>query len=83
MDRKLNRDRLASVLRGFRDNCEMRPVIVFCESDLPGVHLLNGTHRWRASFAFGFAQIPAISVDHWQAEEAGYQSPSRGNRSMT
>jgi len=45
MDRKLNRDRLASVLRGFRDNCEMRPVIVFCESDLTGVHLLNGTHR--------------------------------------
>jgi len=76
MQRKLNRDDLAKILRGFRDGDDIPPVLAFCEPDPPGIRLIHGAHRWRASLAFGFAQIPAISVDRWEAEEAGYQRPS-------
>ena len=58
MYRKLNREALASILRGFRDNDDIPPVEVFCEPDPPAVHLLHGAHRWRASLTFGFSQLP-------------------------
>jgi len=79
MDRKLNRDDLARILRGFRDGAPMPAILVFCETEPPGIHLIHGAHRWRASLAFGFTQIPAILLERWEAEEAGYQRPAPGS----
>jgi hypothetical protein len=72
MHRKLNREALASILRGFRDRSDIAPVIAFREVNPPGIHLLHGAHRWRASLAFGFTAIPAILVTRTEAEDAGY-----------
>ena len=42
MQRKLNRDDLAKILRGFRDGDDIPPVLAFCEPDPPGIHLIHG-----------------------------------------
>jgi hypothetical protein len=76
--RKLNREALASILRGFRDNDDISPVIAFRETDPPGIHLIHGAHRWRASLVWGFAPIPAILVTRTEAEEAGYVGRPEG-----
>jgi hypothetical protein len=72
---------LARILRGFRDGDDLPAVLVFCESDPSGIHLIHGVHRWRASLAFGYSQIPAISLERWEAEEAGYQRPAPDSES--
>jgi hypothetical protein len=56
--RKLNEDVVRQILRGFRDGDDIAPVEAFYEPRTTEFHLLDGLHRWRASLAFGFRQIP-------------------------
>jgi hypothetical protein len=71
--RKLNRDALADILRGFLDGDDIPPVEVFMEPHTHEVHLLHGAHCWQASLAFGFVQIPCEPKTREFAEVArGY-----------
>jgi hypothetical protein len=76
--RKLNQEALKRILRGFRDGDDIPPVEAFYEPCTSEFHLLDGTHRWRACLAFGFAQIPCELKTRDFAEVArGYRSPER------
>jgi hypothetical protein len=56
--RMLKEEVLKRILVGFRDGDDIPPVEVFYEPRTTEFHLLDGAHRWRASLAFGFPQIP-------------------------
>jgi hypothetical protein len=76
--RKLNEGALRRILLGFRDGDDIPPVEVFYEPRKTEFHLLDGAHRWRASLAFGFPQIPCELKTRDYAEVArGYRAPER------
>lgn len=76
--RRLNEAALKRILLGFRDGDDIPPVEVFYEPHTTGFHLLDGAHRWRASLAFGFPQIPCELKTREFAEVArGYRTPER------
>ena len=76
--RKLNEGVLRQILRGFRDGDDIPPVEAFYEPSKAEFHLLDGVHRWRASLAFGFPQIPCELKTRNFAEVArGYRTPQR------
>jgi hypothetical protein len=76
--RKLNEETLRRILLGFRDGDDIPPVEVFYEPRMTEFHLLDGAHRWRASLAFGFHQIPCELKTRDFAEVArGYRTPER------
>ncbi len=58
--RKLNREELASSLRGFRDGAYFKPVPAYHDAKARVFDLRDGTHRWRCSLAYGFTQIPCL-----------------------
>jgi hypothetical protein len=73
--RKLNRDDLAKILRGFKDGDAIPPVDVFYDADNATTNLLHGAHRWKASLAFGFTLIPCKAMSREDAEGGfGYLS---------
>lgn len=74
--RKLHEATIRRILLGFRDGDDIPPVEVFYEPQTTEFHLLDGLHRWRASFAFGFPQIPCELTTREFAEVArGYRTP--------
>jgi hypothetical protein len=76
--RMLNEAVLRRILLGFRDGDDIPPVEVFYEPRTTEFHLLDGAHRWRASLAFGFPQIPCEFKTRNFAEVArGYRTPQR------
>jgi hypothetical protein len=76
--RKLNEAALKRILLGFRDGDNIPPVEAFYEPRTTHFHLLDGVHRWRASLAFGFPQIPCELKTRDFAEVArGYRTPER------
>jgi hypothetical protein len=76
--RKLNEAILKQILLGFRDGDDIPPVEAFYEPRTTEFHLLDGVHRWRASLAFGFPQIPCELKTRDFAEVArGYRTPER------
>jgi hypothetical protein len=80
--RKLNEEVLKRILVGFRDGDDIPPVEVFYEPRTTEFHLLDGAHRWRASLAFGFPQIPCELKTRDFAEVArGYRTPETLSRS--
>jgi hypothetical protein len=49
------------------------PEEVFYEQEEDQLILLDGMHRWRASLAYGFAEIPCLLMTReWAAEFRGY-----------
>lgn len=56
--RMLDTAKLKQILCGFRDGDDIAPVEAFYEQDKRVFHLLDGAHRWRASLAYGYVQIP-------------------------
>jgi ParB-like chromosome segregation protein Spo0J len=72
-DRKLNRDDLARILRGFRDSDAIPPVQVYHDAQVDLFDLIHGQHRWRASLAYGFTRIPCLMLSLDEALEAGYK----------
>jgi hypothetical protein len=78
--RKLNRDVLVNILNGFRQGHNIPPVEVFYEPQADELILLDGMHRWRASLAYGFAEIPCLMMTReWAEEFRGYvQQTARG-----
>jgi hypothetical protein len=79
--RKLNRDTLVNILNGFRHGHSIPPVEVFYEPETDELILLDGMHRWRASLAYGFADLPCLMMTReWAEEFRGYVPPgSRAN----
>jgi hypothetical protein len=76
--RKLDEAVLKQILLGFRDDDDIPPVEAFYEPRTTQFHLLDGVHRWRASLAFGFPQIPCELKTRDFAEVArGYRTPER------
>jgi hypothetical protein len=76
--RKLDQEVLKRILCGFRDGDDIPAVEAFYEPLTREFHLLDGTHRWKACLAFGFAQIPCELKTRDFAEVArGYRSPER------
>jgi hypothetical protein len=76
--RKLNEAALKKILLGFRDGDDIPPVEAFYEPRTTEFHLLDGAHRWRASLAFGFRQIPCELKSRDFAEVArGYRTPEQ------
>jgi hypothetical protein len=76
--RKLNEEVLRRILLGFRNGDDIPPVEVFYEPSTTEFHLLDGAHRWRASLAFGFPQIPCELKTRDFAEVArGYRTLAR------
>lgn len=73
--RKLNEEVIRQILRGFRDGDDIAAVEAFYEPSTTEFHLLDGVHRWRASLAFGFRQIPCELKTREFAEVArGYRA---------
>jgi ParB-like nuclease domain len=68
--RKLNRDTLANILNGFRQGHAIQPVEVFYETATQPHQfvLLDGFHRWRASLAYGFRELPCLLMERDWAE---------------
>jgi hypothetical protein len=58
--RKLNRDRLALILRAFSKGCDIEGVTAYGDEQGGVVDLLNGMHRWRCSLAYGFSHLPCL-----------------------
>ena len=72
--RKLHEEVVKQILRGFRDGDDIAPVEAFYEPTTTEFHLLDGLHRWRASLACGFRQIPCELKTREFAEVArGYR----------
>ena len=75
--RKLNRDTVVNILNGFRHGHSIPPVEVFYEQETDELILLDGMHRWRASLAYGFAEIPSVMMTReWAEEFRGYAPPA-------
>jgi ParB-like chromosome segregation protein Spo0J len=73
MRRKLIRDTLVNILNGFRHGQSIPPVEVFYEPKTDELVLLDGMHRWRASLAYGFAELPCLMMTReWAEEFRGY-----------
>jgi hypothetical protein len=73
--RKLNEAVVRRILLGFRDGDDIPPVEAFYEPRTTDFHLLDGEHRWRASLAYGFPQIPCELKTREFAEVArGYRN---------
>jgi hypothetical protein len=54
-------------------------VEVFHETETDELILLDGMHRWRASLAYGFAELPCLMMDRDRAEVCrGYVPRRRG-----
>ena len=71
--RKLNHDTLVNILNGFRHGHSIPPVEVFHETETDELILLDGMHRWRASLAYGFAELPCLMMTReWAEEFRGY-----------
>jgi hypothetical protein len=76
--RKLSEGVLRRILLGFRDSDDIPAVEAFYEPSTAEFHLLDGVHRWRASLAFGFPQIPCELKSRDFAEVArGYRTQQR------
>ena len=54
---------------GFRHGHSTPPVEVFYEPETDELILLDGMHWWRASLAYGFAELPCLAVTRERAEE--------------
>jgi hypothetical protein len=71
--RKLNHDTLVNILNGFRYRHSIPPVEVFHEPATDELILLDGMHRWRASLAYGFAELPCLMMSRdWADVCRGY-----------
>jgi hypothetical protein len=71
--RQLNRDALARILQGFRERATLPPVLAYHDAHRDVFDLIQGTHRWRCSLAYGFTRLPCLLVTLPEALEAGYK----------
>jgi hypothetical protein len=75
--RKLNHDTVVNILNGFRHGHGI-PVEVFYEPETDEFIFLDGMHRWRASLAYGFAELPCLMIDRdWAEVCRGYMPAAR------
>lgn len=77
--RRLNREALASVLRGFKDGDAIPPVVVFREPEADTATLLDGLHRLRASAAVGYTMIPCTQPSRGDAEVVYCYAPTNSD----
>jgi hypothetical protein len=77
-DRRLHRESLESILKGFRSGAALPPVQGYREPGATAVTLLAGMHRLAASRAVGFPMIPCELVTREDAEFAGYTGAPPG-----
>lgn len=60
--------RTASILRAFRDNTPVPPLVVFQRTGEARYELREGFHRFHLSAALGFTHVPA-EITNWKPGE--------------